>query len=152
MSRLGAVTESFTRPANTTAYAAGDSVAPVNLTITGATNASPIVITSTAHGLSTGDRVTVASVGGNTNANGDWTVTRIDANTFSLDGSSGNATYTSGGTASRQLRLANIGRWEGAQGRIVKTRLTCNHATVTNGVFRVYFYKSQTIQIADNSP
>jgi len=66
--------------------------------ITGATNASPIVITSASHGLTTGTRVTVASVGGNTAANGDFTVTRVDANTFSLDGSTGNASYTSGGT------------------------------------------------------
>lgn len=67
-------------------------------TVTGATNASPIVITSTAHGLTTGTRVTVAGVGGNTAANGDFTITKIDANTFSLDGSTGNGAYTSGGT------------------------------------------------------
>jgi hypothetical protein len=66
--------------------------------VTGATNASPIVITSTAHGLTTGTRVTVAGVGGNTAANGTHTITRIDANTFSLDGSTGNGAYTSGGT------------------------------------------------------
>lgn len=67
-------------------------------TVTGATNASPIVITSAAHGLTTGTKVTVASVGGNTAANGSFTVTRVDANTFSLDGSTGNSAYTSGGT------------------------------------------------------
>lgn len=66
--------------------------------VTGATNASPIVITSANHGLNTGTRVTVASVGGNTAANGTFVVTRIDANTFSLQGSTGNGSYTSGGT------------------------------------------------------
>lgn len=67
--------------------------------ITGATNAIPIAITtSLAHGLQTGDRVTVASVGGNTAANGDWTVTRVSATVYTLNGSSGNAAYTSGGT------------------------------------------------------
>lgn len=65
--------------------------------ITGATNATPIAITSTDHGLSTGDRVLVSSVGGNTNANGAWHVTVADDDTFSLDGSAGNAAYTSGG-------------------------------------------------------
>src|SRR5579859_5566521 len=41
-----------------------------SLTVTNATNANPIVITtSTNHGYSTGDVVTIASVGGNTNAN-----------------------------------------------------------------------------------
>jgi hypothetical protein len=67
-------------------------------TITGATNAAPIVITSANHKLTTGTRVTISGVGGNTAANGSWTITSIDANTFSLTGSSGNGNYTSGGT------------------------------------------------------
>lgn len=67
-------------------------------TVTGATNASPIVITSANHKLTTGMKVTIESVGGNTAANGTWTITRIDANTFSLDTSTGNGAYTSGGT------------------------------------------------------
>jgi hypothetical protein len=66
--------------------------------ITGATNASPIVITSSSHGLTTGARVTITGVGGNTAANGTFVVTRVDANTFSLQGSTGNGAYTSGGT------------------------------------------------------
>jgi len=66
--------------------------------ITGATNATPIVITSNAHGLATGDRVNVAGVAGNMNARGLWTVTVIDANRIALDGSIGNANYTGGGT------------------------------------------------------
>lgn len=69
-------------------------------TITGATNASPIVVASTAHGLKTGQRVKVASVGGNTNANGTFVVTRVDDDHFSLVGSTGNSAYTSGGTFS----------------------------------------------------
>lgn len=66
--------------------------------ITGATNVSPIVITSVAHGLSTGSRVNISGVGGNTAANGTFTITRVSADTFSLDGSTGNGAYTSGGT------------------------------------------------------
>lgn len=66
--------------------------------ITDATNASPIVITSAAHGLVTGVRVTVASVVGNTAANGTFIITRVNDNTFSLDGSTGNGAYVSGGT------------------------------------------------------
>jgi hypothetical protein len=56
-----------------------------NGAITGATNATPVV----------------AGVGGNTAANGTWTITRIDANSFSLTGpvaAVGNGAYTSGGT------------------------------------------------------
>ena len=67
--------------------------------ITGATNATPIAITCTAHGYSTGDTVVIAAVGGNTNANGTWEITSTGANTFTLDGSAGNAAYTSGGAA-----------------------------------------------------
>ena len=66
--------------------------------ITNATDASPIVVTSANHGLTTGTRVKVASVGGNTAANGDFIVTKVDANTFNLNGSTGNGAYTSGGT------------------------------------------------------
>jgi hypothetical protein len=68
-------------------------------TITGATNATPISITCTAHGYSTGDTVVVTGIAGNTNANGTWEITNTGANTFTLDGSAGNAAYTSGGTA-----------------------------------------------------
>jgi hypothetical protein len=141
----------FARPTNTTAYQAGDAVSPASLTITAASNATPIVVTSTAHGLTTGDPVTVASVGGNTAANGDWVVTRVDANSFSLDGSVGNGAYTSGGTATRLLKLLDVVAEKYSQGRIVKTRLICNLATITNGTFRVYFFTSQISQIADNA-
>jgi hypothetical protein len=67
-------------------------------TVTGATNASPIVITSSAHGLTTGSYLTLASVAGNTAANGSFVITRVNANQYSLDGSTGNGSYTSGGT------------------------------------------------------
>lgn len=62
--------------------------------ITGATNATPIVITANAHGLSNGDEVYVSGVQGNTAANATWTVANISANTFELSGSVGNAAYT----------------------------------------------------------
>lgn len=66
--------------------------------VTGATNASPIVITAASHGLTTGQKVTIASVGGNTAANGTWSIILVDANSFSLTTSTGNGSYTSGGT------------------------------------------------------
>ena len=66
--------------------------------ITGATQATPIVITSAAHGLTTGARVTITGVEGNTAANGTFTITKLTADTFSLDGTTGNAAYTEGGT------------------------------------------------------
>jgi hypothetical protein len=66
--------------------------------ITGATWANPIKITVPNHGFSTGDKVFIANVNGNTNANGGYTITKVDSNNFTLNGRSGNASYTSGGT------------------------------------------------------
>ncbi len=67
--------------------------------ITGATNAGPIVITtSTTHGLATGAKVQISGVAGNTAANGTFTITVVDTTHFSLNGSTGNAAYTGGGT------------------------------------------------------
>lgn len=66
-------------------------------TITGATNASPIVVTSAAHGLSNGQTIVVSHVEGNRAANGTWVVANVTTNTFELQGSTGDGTYTTGG-------------------------------------------------------
>lgn len=66
--------------------------------ITGATNASPVVITSAGHGLKVGQYVKVSGVLGNTGANGSYIVSAVTTDTFSLSGSTGNGSYTSGGT------------------------------------------------------
>lgn len=89
--------------------------------ITGATNASPAVITIAGHGFATGDLVAIYGVGGNTNVNVLGTVNVIDANTFTITGIiaaaviNGNAAYTSGGTAQRiriGLTPADLGDME----------------------------------------
>jgi hypothetical protein len=61
--------------------------------ISGATNSNPISITCTGHGFSTGDKVFISGVGSNTNANGGYTITVVDANTFTLNGRAGNGSY-----------------------------------------------------------
>lgn len=148
----------FTRPANTTAYTAGDAVTPDTKTITAASNATPIVVTATAHGYATDDRVTIAAVAGNTNANGTWKIKVLTANTFSLFNDStgaaisGNAAYTSGGTAQKHLRIADALSVPGGTGSIVSIRLITNTATVTNGTFRVRVYNTPIAQVADNAP
>lgn len=69
-----------------------------NRTVTAATNTSPIQITTSAsNSLVTGQTVTISGVAGNTAANGTWVITRIDGTNFTLNGSTGNGTYTSGG-------------------------------------------------------
>lgn len=92
------------------------------LTITGATNATPIVITSTGHGLLSGDGVIQSSVGGNTAANGDFYITRINANTYSLQtlahvNVAGNGAYTSGGSVTAVI-----------PGNIIMERIVSNTA------------------------
>lgn len=57
--------------------------------ITNTTNATPIVVSSRTHGLSTGDVVRIYGNIGNTAANGTFQITVIDANSFSLQDSSG---------------------------------------------------------------
>lgn len=70
--------------------------------ITAATKALPCVITSTAHGLATGQKIVITSVVGMTQLNvaAAFTITKIDANSFSLNliDSTGYTTYVSGGT------------------------------------------------------
>lgn len=76
----------------------------ISTVITDATNASPIAITSAAHGLTTGDRVAINGATGNTAANGIWKVVVSDTSTFTLlypdteVNSSGNGAYVAGGT------------------------------------------------------
>lgn len=81
--------------------------APSTGSITGATNATPISITSTSHGLSTNQTVYISGVGGNTAANSatgvPFRVTNTGANTFTLQtlagaNVAGSGSYTSGGT------------------------------------------------------
>ena len=66
-------------------------------TVSVATNTTPIIVTSTAHGRTTGDQIAIAQATGNKGANGAWTITVIDANTFSLNSSVGNGTYAGNG-------------------------------------------------------
>lgn len=79
-------------------------VTDLSKTITGATAANPVVITSAAHTFSNGDQVNISGVFGMTELNGrTFTVANVAANTFELSGINGTAytAYTSGGTADR---------------------------------------------------
>src|SRR5574344_1034744 len=67
-------------------------------TVSNATNATPIVITAVGHGFLTGDKVFISGVGGNTAANGTFTITKLGADTFSLNGSVGNGAFSSNGS------------------------------------------------------
>ena len=75
-------------------------------TVTGATNATPIVMSVAAHGYEEGDTVFIAGVGGNTAANGYRIVKNPGAGTFEITDLSGvnvagSGAYTTGGTSTR---------------------------------------------------
>lgn len=73
------------------------------VTVSAATNAAPIVLTTSTQSpaFNNGDFVYVWGVGGNTAANGIFQVTSVTATSLTLVGSTGNGAYTSGGYASR---------------------------------------------------
>jgi hypothetical protein len=84
------------------------------LTISDASNATPIVITTTTPHLLTRDGVVyISGVVGNTAANDYWKITPVNATSFSLQNSVGNGAYASGGTAQSALIGGKIliGRW-----------------------------------------
>ena len=76
--------------------------------IISSTNASPISVNVSSHGMSTGDTVFIRNHATNTNANGEWIVTVTDANNFTLNGSTGNGVGGATGTASPMKVIQDI--------------------------------------------
>ena len=85
------------------AYTSGGKAVPT-ISVTAATNASPIQITTAVpHGIAGNNApVSITGVLGNTAANGNFLVTVINSTTFTLNGTTGSGTYTSGGTVTVQ--------------------------------------------------
>src|SRR3954452_11296539 len=79
--------------------------------IVGATNTKPIVVTTKeTHFLTVGESVTIVGVQGNTAAIGVFTVDAPAAKSFTLKDSTGNGTYTGGGTVVLAQRAQTIDR------------------------------------------
>lgn len=108
--------------------------------ITGASNASPIVITATSHGFSNGDLVLIGGVGGNQAANGIWQISGVATNTFNLldpvtgGNAVGSAAYTSGGYAVCLGPSASGDNYDDFDGAVVGTPQTLTSTTATSGV------------------
>ena len=94
----------------------------------GASQANPCVIRSVAHPFVTGDYVLVTAVVGMTELNGNtYQITKIDADTFSLDGinSTGFTAYTSGGTLFLQAPMVRTQTYDAAA---VPTKIAISQA------------------------
>lgn len=108
--------------------------------VTAASNATPIVITATAHGFTNGDIVLIGGVGGNLAANGIWKIANQATNTFELTdpitGTNvvGSAAYTSGGYAVNLGPSASGDNLDDFDAAVVGTAQTLTSPTVTAGV------------------
>jgi hypothetical protein len=76
--------------------------------ITGATNATPVVYSTTFNTFINGNVVNVSGVLGNLGANASVTVASVSANGFTGTGSAGTAAYTSGGVAVGPVRWTYV--------------------------------------------
>lgn len=74
-------------------------------TITATTNATPVVVTSTAHGFANGERVYIRGTGIAMLDNRYWFIANIAANTFELVGSTAPGSTSAIGTAERVFKL-----------------------------------------------
>lgn len=111
--------------------------------ISGATNADPIVITSSGHGFSNDDKVKITEVGGMTEINYKvYTVKNKTADTFelydeagtmSIDGST-YGTYTSGGYAQKVTKtVSGLSHLEGETLRVLTDGAAHPDKTVSSG-------------------
>jgi hypothetical protein len=102
---------------------------------------SPIVVTTASvNNYKTGQTVTVTGVGGNTNANTTAVITFIDTTHFSLNGTTGNGSYTTGGIvttgAAVNVNISGneITTFNSSQvAPIINQRLICYYTTVLSG-------------------
>lgn len=84
-----------------TSYPSNTTTSQLNV-ITAATNATPIVLTTSGGDIASGDLIQVYEINGNTAANGMWVATTTtNATTITLLGSVGNSAYTYGGLATK---------------------------------------------------
>lgn len=79
-------------------YTIWNAVTPV--AVTSSTDATPIVVTATSHGFSTGDLVMISGHTTNIAANGIFKITKLTANTFSLQNYNTGADVAGSGSGS----------------------------------------------------
>ncbi len=128
-------------------------VATTAVTATANNGSGLIRVTSIAHGLVTGDAALIASVGGTTEANGYWQVTKISNDVVDLIGSTFANAWTSGGTVSKLVKLTasavtginrDVGFATTDVGRLIRIR-----EGSTWGYAQIKFRDSTTVVWAD---
>jgi hypothetical protein len=108
--------------------------------IASSTNATPIVVTATAHGFSNGDIVTIGAHTTNTAANGVWKIANVAANTFELTdpvsgaNAVGNGVGGATGYAVCHGPSASGDNWDDFDAAVVGTPQTLTSPTVVAGV------------------
>lgn len=108
--------------------------------ITSSTNATPIVVTSTAHGFSNGDIVSITAHATNTAANGIWQIGSVAANTFALLDPISGANSVGNGVGGATGRAVCLGpsasgdNWNDFSGGLVGTAVNLTSPTATQGV------------------
>jgi hypothetical protein len=83
----------------------GGQVLEASKAITGTTNATPVVVTSNAHGYANGDEVFITGTGIAALDNRNWIVANKTANTFELAGSTAPGSVSATGTVARVFEL-----------------------------------------------
>lgn len=119
-------------------------------TITSITVATPVVVTSAGHGLSTGDYVKITGVGGVDQVNDTWVITVIDGDSFSLDESdvSGLESYTGGGTWTSGISTITYGSVDvPTEAKVVRRQILRN----TDGQTDVFYVDVDTTDITSSS-
>ena len=134
-------TFSFSRcPAGVKGTNLGPALAVTNVTDNGS---GLIRITVVQMTIQTGQRVTIASVGGVTAANGNWAVTRISPTTFDLVGSTFSGVYTSGGTIKQNVHAIYLSGGTGTAEAVFIGGGTCTGPT-TSGTIQAYVANSHS--------
>lgn len=108
--------------------------------IASSTNATPIVVTATAHGFTNGDLVFIDGHATNTAANGFWRIANIATNTFELTNPVSSANAVGNGVGGATGYAVNYGpsasgdNWDDFDGCLVGAKVNLTSPTVTAGV------------------
>src|SRR6266480_5102768 len=108
--------------------------------ITSSTNATPIVVTSTAHGFTNGDLVYIADHLVNLAGNGVWKIANVAANTFELTNPVSGTNVVGSGVGGATGYAVCLGpsasgdNWDDFDGTVIGTKQNLTSPTVVSGV------------------